>query len=150
MSDREHYAFIALIDRLRASAERVGDMAFAEALAECFLNVSGGNQDCPIGQLILEDTVRSGKLPGAGKLSPSAPEPPRTRRPQPTVLKRRALFDGWIPLLEKEATRQHDAQYLEALAACKRLATDGGPVDCPIRRLLREQGGGGLAPDAKA
>ena len=28
-------------------------------------------------------------------------------------------------LLEKEATRQHDARYLEVLAACKRTTTDG-------------------------
>jgi hypothetical protein len=158
MSDREHCAFIALVDRLRASAEQAGDTAFAEALAECFLFVSGGNLDCPMGQLILEDTLRSGKPPGASLPAPSAPEPSEVHRPpQPTVLKRRERFDQLRHLLMKDAMWKHDARYLEALAACERLTTvcdqPGGEVfDCPIRRLLRdlrEQDGGGHDPAAQ-
>ncbi len=45
---------------------------------------------------------------------------------------------------------KHDARYLEALAACERYTNDQSMPDCPIRRLLREQGGGGHDPGAKA
>ncbi|TAJ25429.1 MAG: hypothetical protein EPO64_08210 [Nitrospirae bacterium] len=149
MSDREHCAFIALIDRLRAHAEREGDVAFAEALAECLLNISGGTR-----------TVRWGSSFWRARCGPGSRRARACPRPQPlsrpgriarrsrSCLKQREPFDGLRRFLEKEATRKHDARYLEALAACERITADGDPFGCPIRCLLREQGGGGLGPGA--
>ncbi len=147
MSEYDHCVFIKLVERLRAEAEQRGDVAFADALNQCILLVSGGNFDCPMGQLILEDTLRSGKLPGAAFPSPSALQQSRSGDApvQRTVLKRGEIFEKLRHLLKQEAMRRQDTRYLEALEACERVTNNqsfsGVPDwDCPVRRLLQERG----------
>lgn len=152
MFEDDHCAFIKLVERLRAEVEQQGDVAFADALNQCMLSVSGGDLDCPMGQLILEDTLRSGKLPGAAFSSPSAlPQSRSGNSPvQRKGLKRSEVFGKLRHLLKQDAMRRQDTRYLDALEACERL-TEGcdrsSIPDCPVRRLLQEhkdgQGPGG-------
>lgn len=148
MSDREHVAFMAIIDRLRAEAEARGDVAFAEALAACLLHVSGGDLNCPMGQLILEDSLRAGTLPGAA-LSALPPSRPAVPRAPSRRLTRQALVEKLLAFLRQEATRRGDTRYLEAVSACHlTLTTESGMEDCPLRRLLhaREDSQEGAEP----
>ena len=142
MSDQTHCTFIRLIDQLRAEAESEGDSKFAGALTQCMLEVSGGNVACPMGDLILEDTLYSGKPPGAVFSSPPASSS-RTigdhRPPKTNALKRGDIFDTLRNLLKQEAAQKQDARYLEALQACERITNESSDSDCPIRRLLEER-----------
>ncbi len=153
VSEYDHCAYIALVERLRAEAEQRGDAAFAAALAECTVHVSGGDLDCPMGQLILEDTLRSGKLPGASFPSPSALPPSRQSAPPvpSRSLKRGEIFEKLQHLLKQEATRRGDTRYLEALEACMRSIKkdkDLPMIDCPVHRILQARKDG-QGPDGE-
>jgi hypothetical protein len=73
----QHEKFIRLRELVRQKAERMGDRTLAEGLAQCIQNAvrDGGDFNCPIGQLIKEDYIQTGKLPSGWLLSP-APSPP--------------------------------------------------------------------------
>jgi hypothetical protein len=74
---------VTIIDRYHLEAERKGDTAFAEALKACALTISGGNMLCPLGALVVTETVRTGKFP----LSALTPQAPRQTTPaQPAGL----------------------------------------------------------------
>lgn len=124
--------FIRVMDRLAEEAKAKGDKSFAEALSHCVLNVSGGNPDCPMGRLVLEEYLRSGHLPnGAGPPLPGSPGSTLTQTPP---AKREVLIDRLHDLLKREAIWRKDQRFLDALTSCGQAIKE--EEFCPLRRLL--------------
>lgn len=136
---------VTIINRYHIEAERKGDIAFAEALKSCATAISGGNLTCPLGQLVLDETVRTGIFP----LSALTPQAPGRSESAPAMgskasldsdmhpaLKavewRNTFFKLWA-LLEEEARRTGDKTCLEALQECAEPSTSH---KCPVRELI--------------
>jgi len=126
--------FIEFMHRLRELATRHGDTAFAEALAECIVNVTSGHPECPLGQICLQDYAEIGAVPPAQAQVPL--EAPGVPPQQPTgqTLNREALLAHIHQLLKEDARFSQDTTMLTALEAC-RLFRQSDPA-CPIRRLF--------------
>lgn len=136
---------VAIIDRFHVEAERKGDMAFAEALRSCALMISGGNMLCPLGHLVVEETLRTGQFP-LSQLTPEAPRPappiqPAHLPPQPSntvhptlkAIEWQKTFSRLWTILEEDAKRTGDKNLLAALQECEEL-TDSHK--CPVRDLI--------------
>ncbi|OGW68154.1 MAG: hypothetical protein A3H49_11335 [Nitrospirae bacterium RIFCSPLOWO2_02_FULL_62_14] len=134
---------VTIIDRYHVEASRKGDTAFAEALKACALTISGGNMLCPLGQLVVNETVRTGKFP----LSALTPQAPR-QSPSPSGLQSSTFiavhpalkavewqhtFTKLWTLLEEEAKRSGDKDLLSALQDCEELTKHHA---CPVRELI--------------
>ncbi len=138
---------VTIIDRFHVEAERKGDAAFAEALKSCALAISGGNLTCPLGNLVIEETVRTGQFPlsaltprAPDQLAPAPPASPQASRSSAVnpALKavewRNTFFKLWA-LLQEEAKRTGDTACLIALRECEE------PSDshkCPVRELIAQ------------
>ena len=138
---------VTLIDRFHVEAERKGDVAFAEALKHCALIISGGNLTCPLGNLVIEETVRTGQFP-LSALTPRAPDqlapaPPTGLQAAPSTavnpmlkaVEWRNTFSKLWTILEEEAKRTGDKACLAALQEC------GEPSEshkCPVRELIAQ------------
>jgi len=140
---------VVVIDRFRAEAERKGHAPFAEALSACALNMSGGNLTCPVGMLVLEETLKTGKFL-TSDLKPHAPTAPgggqATGMSADVSMQKAAEWASqfsklWM-ILEDEAKRSGDKECLEALQECKELTPQH---QCPVRVLLAQY----LPPGAK-
>jgi hypothetical protein len=128
---------VTIIDRYHLEAERKGDLAFAEALKACALTISGGNMLCPLGALVVTETVRTGKFP----LSALTPQAPRQTSPTQSGAVHPALkavewqstFSKLWTLLEEEARRSKDKDLLSALQDCEEITANHA---CPVRDLI--------------
>lgn len=136
---------VTIIDRFHVEAARKGDLAFAEALKACAMTISGGNMLCPLGQLVVNETVRTGKFP----LSALTPQAPRQTTPtQPADLRTssgrvvnpalkavewQTTFSKLWTLLEEEARRSGDKELLSALQDCEEITVNHA---CPVRELI--------------
>jgi hypothetical protein len=144
---------VTIIDRYHVEAARKGDTAFAEALKNCALTISGGNMLCPLGALVITETVRTGKFP----LSSLAPQAPReTTSTQPSgshaplsstvthstvkALEWQSTFSKLWTLLEEEAKRSGDKDLLSALQDCEEVTENHA---CPVRELIARSLGQG-------
>jgi hypothetical protein len=138
---------VTIIDRYHLEAERKGDIAFAEALKSCALTISGGNMLCPLGQLVVTETVRTGKFP-LNALTPQAPRPTTstqlsglqtssshaaTVNPTLKAVEWQNTFSKLWTLLEVEAKRTGDKDCLAALQECEELTATHA---CPVRELI--------------
>ena len=136
---------VTIIDRYHLEAKNKGDVAFAEALQSCALTISGGNMLCPLGQLVVNETVRTGKFP----LSALTPQAPRQNTPtqlsglqaspshaiHPTLkaVEWQNTFSKLWTLLMEEARRSGDKDLLSALQDCEELTQNHA---CPVRDLI--------------
>lgn len=135
---------VTIIDRYHLEAARKGDLDFAEALKACAVTISGGNMLCPLGQLVVNETVRTGKFP----LSALTPQAPRQTAPtQPASLQTssgrmnpalkavewQTTFSKLWTLLEEEARRSGDKDLLSALQDCEEITPNHA---CPVRELI--------------
>jgi hypothetical protein len=138
---------VTIIDRFHVEAERKGDTAFAEALKACALTISGGNLTCPLGNLVVEETVRTGQFP-LSALTPRAPEPLAPASPvgpqtlssavvNPTLkaVEWRNTFTKLWAMLEEEAKRTGDKACLAALQECEEPSETH---KCPVRELIAQ------------
>ncbi len=137
---------VTIIDRYHLEAARKGDTAFAEALQACALTISGGNMLCPLGALVINETVRTGKFP-LSALAPQAPgEKTADQRsgsftsfsstvthPPMKALEWQATFNKLWKLLEEEARRSGDKELLSALQECEEVTENHA---CPVRELI--------------
>jgi len=48
---------MTVMERFRAEAEARGHQPFADALGSCTLEIAGGNMDCPLGRLVVDESV---------------------------------------------------------------------------------------------
>jgi hypothetical protein len=139
---------VTIMDRFHIEAERKGDSVFAEALKSCALTIAGGNMLCPLGNLVVEETLRTGQFP-LSALTPRAPRPAPPAQPSasnassPTpvhpVLKAtewQKTFSKLWGLLEEEARRSGDKNLFAALQDCKELSETH---QCPVRVLIAQQ-----------
>jgi hypothetical protein len=116
-------------------------------LKSCALTISGGNMLCPLGQLVVTETVRTGKFP-LSALTPQAPRPATATQlsGSPTSLAHAAdanptlkavewqsTFSKLWTLLEEEARRSGDKDLLSGLEDCKELTEHHA---CPVRELI--------------
>lgn len=146
---------VTIIDRYHQEAARKGDAAFADSLKACALIISGGNMLCPLGQLVVTETVRTGKFP-LSALTPQAPG--QSPSPQPSGLQSspsgavhpalRAVewqntFTKLWTLLKEEAKRSGDKDLLSALQDCEELTEHHA---CPVRELIARSLGQGKQP----
>jgi hypothetical protein len=138
---------VTIIDRFHVEAERKGDTAFAEALKACALMISGGNLTCPLGNLVVEETLRTGQFP-LSALTPKAPEtlvPPPPGGPQTLssaivnpalkAIEWRNTFTKLWALLQEEAKRTGDKACLSALQECEEPSETHR---CPVRELIAQ------------
>jgi hypothetical protein len=138
---------VTIINRYHTEAERKGDIVFAEALKSCATAISGGNLTCPLGQLVLDETVRTGIFP----LSALTPQAPGRSESAPPMGSKASLSSGMHPalkavewrntffklwdLLEEEARRTGDKSCLEALQECEEPSSSH---KCPVRELIAQ------------
>jgi len=136
---------VTIIDRYHQEAAHKGDTAFADALKACALTVSGGNMLCPLGQLVVTETVRTGKFP-LSALTPQAPRqgsssqlsglsssPSGAVNPALKAVEWQNTFTKLWTLLEEEAKRSGDKDLLSALQDCKEITDHHA---CPVRELI--------------
>jgi hypothetical protein len=135
---------VTIVDRYHLEAARKGDTTFAEALKSCALTISGGNMLCPLGQLVVTETVRTGKFP-LSALTPQAPRPATATQPSglptsstaenPTLkaIEWQSTFSKLWTILEEEARRSGDKDLLSALEDCKEMTEHHA---CPVRDLI--------------
>ena len=144
---------VTIIDRYHLEAARKGDTAFAEALQACALTISGGNMLCPLGALVINETVRTGKFP-LSALAPQAPGQASSSQPSGSpaslsaavthspmkALEWRSTFSKLWTLLEEEARRSGDKELLSALQECEEVTENHA---CPVRELIARSLGQG-------
>lgn len=147
---------VTIIDRYHVEAARKGDTAFAEALKACTLTISGGNMMCPLGQLMVSETVRTGKFP-VSALTPQAPRETASAKPSGSpvplsstvahspmkALEWQSTFSKLWTLLEEEARRSGDKELLSALQECEEVTEHHA---CPVRELIARSLGQGKQP----
>ncbi len=138
---------VTIIDRFHIEAERKGDAAFAEALKSCALIISGGNLTCPLGNLVIEETVRTGQFPTSAlmprapdQLAPAPSAGPQTLsstvvNPMLKAVEWRNTFSKLWTLLEEEAKRTGDKACLAALQECEEPSESH---KCPVRELIAQ------------
>ena len=133
---------LAVMERFREEAEGKGHQPFAEALRGCIMEIVGGNMDCPLGKLVVDESARSGiylafkaggpapqgRAPGA----PAVRQAPGAVAPM-TALEWQSKYNRLWKLLKEDARLAKDAECLEALEACNDLTQTHS---CPLRELI--------------
>jgi hypothetical protein len=130
----DHGQFLALIARLRAVAEKHGDTAFAEGLAACLIDASGGHAKCPMAKLFIDEYAATGALPKVEDTRTRPLQPMTTSDPPP--YERRSLINHIQRALEEKAIVRRDLRLLEALHGCEKTRTTD--VRCPLYQLLAD------------
>lgn len=133
---------ISVMERFREEAEGKGHLPFADALRSCTLEIAGGNMDCPLGKLVVDESARTGVFMA---FNASAPAPsrrdsaPAEGRQAPSVISPMTILEWqskhaklWS-LLKDDARLAKDADCLEALEACNDLTQNHR---CPVRELI--------------
>ncbi len=142
MFSRRLVKIMTVMERFRKEAEDKGHLPFAEALRNCTLEISGGNMECPLGKLVVDESARTGVFMAFNISAPAPPPRDRTSgegEQAPTVIgpvtvlewqnKYARLWD----LLKEDAKLAKDADCLEALEACNDPTQDHR---CPVRELI--------------
>lgn len=133
---------LTVMERFRMEAEHKGHAPFAEALRSCTLEISGGNMDCPLGKLVVDESARTGvfmafnaSAPPPQPRNPARGEggPPPTGLPPATVLEWQSKYARLWNLLKDDARLANDTDCLEALEACNDLTQNHR---CPVRELI--------------
>jgi hypothetical protein len=142
MFSRRLIKIMTVMERFREEAEQKGHQPFADALHRCRLEISGGNMDCPLGKLVVDESARTGVFMA---FNISAPAPaPRDRTSGEggqaptgigpvTVLEWQNKYARLWSLLKEDARLARDTDCLEALEACHDLTQDHR---CPVRELI--------------
>jgi len=130
------------MERFREEAEQKGHLPFADALRSCTLEIAGGNMECPLGKLVVDESARTGVFMAfnAGAQPPVRREPALAEGRQApadissmAVLEWQSKYTKLWDLLKEDAKRAGDTECLEALEAC----TDLTPQHrCPVRQLI--------------
>lgn len=140
MFSRRLIKILTVMERFREEAEGKGHLPFADALRDCTMEIAGGNMDCPLGKLVVDESARTGVFMA---FNPHAPEPrPRDTvegKEAPadiastTVLEWQSKYTRLWSLLKDDARLAKDIDCLEALEACN------DPTQthrCPVRELI--------------
>jgi hypothetical protein len=142
MFSRRLVKIMKVMERFREEAEQQGHLPFADALRSCTLEIAGGNMECPLGMLVVDESARTGVFMA---FNLSAPAPPRRDpasaegRQVPadtsamTVLEWQNKYAKLWSLLKEDAKLAKDTECLEALEACSDPAQKHG---CPVRELI--------------
>jgi len=133
---------MTVMERFREEAEAKAHQPFADALRSCTMEIAGGNMDCPLGKLVVDESARTGVFmafntsgpsperrdpgPAAGRQAPAAVSPM-------TVLEWQSKYARLWSLLKEDARRANDTECLEALEACNDLTQNH---QCPVRELI--------------
>jgi hypothetical protein len=144
MFSRRLVKIMKVMERFRQEAEHKGYLPFAEALRSCTMEIAGGNMDCPLGKLVVDESARTGVFMA---FNLDAPAPPR-RDPSPaegsqapsdmssmTVLEWQSKYTKLWNLLKEDAKLARDTDCLEALEACTELTQNHR---CPVRELIAQ------------
>lgn len=122
--------FIQVRKKLQDHAVQAGDNVFADALADCILNVDGGNLDCPLGRLAVERYV-------ADKTLPVGPLEGSDRAPKSNIpVTRGKLIDLTHQFLVHDPAVLHDKRSCEALHECEAFRKSS-PL-CPLFAVLHQ------------
>jgi len=142
MFSRRLIKIMTVMERFREEAEGKGHQPFADALRSCTMEIAGGNMDCPLGKLVVDESARTGVFmafnasgPAPQSLAPSAAEErqaPHAISPI-TVLDWQSKHTKLWSLLKEDARLAKDADCLEALEACNDLTQNHR---CPVRELI--------------
>lgn len=133
---------LTVMERFREEAEAKGHLPFADALRSCTMEIAGGNMDCPLGKLVVDESARTGvfmafnaagsdprhgrSVPSAGKQAPADMSPM-------TLLEWQSKYKRLWTLLKEDAKLANDTECLEALEACNDLTQNHR---CPVRELI--------------
>jgi len=133
---------MTVMERFRAEAEARGHQPFADALGSCTLEIAGGNMDCPLGRLVVDESARTGVFMAFNSSGPD----PRRRAPNPSegrqapaamtpmnLLEWQSKYKKLWSLLKDDARLAKDDECLEALEACNDLTQTHR---CPVRELI--------------
>lgn len=142
MFSRRLIKILTVMERFRQEAEERGHLPFADALQSCTLEISGGNMDCPLGKLVVDESARTGVFmafnPGAASPRPRDPaaaggKQALTDIASSTVLEWQSKYAKLWALLKEDAKLAKDVDCLEALEACNDLTQTHR---CPVRELI--------------
>jgi hypothetical protein len=142
MFSRRLVKIMKVMERFREEAEQKGHLPFADALRSCTLEISGGNMDCPLGKLVVDESARTGvfmafnlSAPAPSRRGPSPAEGKQTQvdTSAMTVLEWRSKYTKLWSLLKEDAKLAKDADCLEALETCSDLTQKHG---CPVMELI--------------
>lgn len=133
---------LTVMERFREEAESKGHLPFADALQSCRSEIIGGNMDCPLGKLVVDESARTGVFMAFNASAPS----PRRRDPAPaegrqapadisptTVLEWKSKYAKLWTLLKADAKLAKDTDCLEALEVCHDPTQNHR---CPVRELI--------------
>lgn len=137
---------MAIMKRFYEEAERKGHRPFADALYQCTKTISGGNMDCPLGKLVVDESARTGKFlafdAATHALSHRNQAPTRKQGPIPVgditplqALEWQSKYTKLWSLLKEDAKLAGDTDCLEALEACNDLTQTHR---CPVRELIEQ------------
>lgn len=121
--------FIQIRKKLQDRATQAGDPVFAHAIADCILNVEGGNLECPLGQLAVEEYLENKTF-----LAPPSNQPapaPLSNIP----VTRKQFIDLTHQLIMRDPIVTHDERACAALHECEAYRTSN-PL-CPLFSVLR-------------
>lgn len=133
---------LTVMERFREEAETKGHRPFAVALRSCTMEIVGGNMDCPLGKLVVDESARTGVFMAFNTSAPPPQRPdhgPEEASTAPAamspmkVLEWKNKYDRLWKLLKEDAKLANDADLLEALEACNDLTTGHR---CPVRELI--------------
>lgn len=132
---RDRAQFLQLIARLRGVAEKHGDRVFADALGDCLLDSSHGDQRCPVVDLLLREYAETGQPPPRAEGEhPLQPVPLNYNDPPP--YDRQHFIDYLHHVLEVRAAFKGDTAYVQALHACQKAMRESDA--CPMGRFLKQ------------
>jgi len=142
MFSRRLVKIMTVMERFREEAEQKGHQPFADALHSCRLEIAGGNMECPLGKLVVDESARTGVFMAFNTSAPA----PRRRDPVPeegrqapadisptVVLEWKSKYAKLWTLLKEDARLARDTDCLEALEACHDPAQSHR---CPVRELI--------------
>jgi hypothetical protein len=135
---------LSLMERFREEAERKGNRCFAGALHQCTQNISGGNVNCPLGKLVVEESARTGNslasrlLPQLSRYGDPTSEAGQASMTDAGLSATKALewrskYNTLWALLMEDARLTGDEECLRALEACNDLTQ---AHRCPVRELI--------------
>lgn len=135
---------LTVMERFREEAEARGQQPFADALRSCTMEIAGGNMDCPLGKLVVDESARTGVFMAFNASGPDprrrAPGPAAARQtPAPmtpmNMLEWQSKYNRLWNLLKDDARLAKDTECLEALEACNDLTQTHR---CPVRELITQ------------
>jgi len=142
MFSRRLIKILTVMERFRDEAEKKGHQPFADALQSCTLEISGGNMDCPLGKLVVDESARTGVFMAFNSSAPASRPPDSASErggkaqadiSSTTVLEWQSKYTKLWSLLKEDARLAKDTDCLEALESCNELTQNHR---CPVRELI--------------